>query len=152
MAPNALKWPSNLLCPTAKPIESLSLGSNFALDTAAQKSKFHAANRAPHRVRGPTRHFSKANFQEIHMKRLALVAAVLVAAACSTKETPKADTAAPAMAPAPAMGADSSMKMDSTAKDTSAAAKMDTAMKKVDTAAKKLDDAKGAMKDAAKKP
>ena len=29
------------------------------------------------------------------MKRLALVAAVLVVAACSTKETPKADTAAP---------------------------------------------------------
>ena len=85
------------------------------------------------------------------MKRLALVAAVLVAA-CSTQEKPKADTAAPAMAPAPAVAADSGMKMDSTAKDTSAAAKMDTAMKKVDTAAKKLEDAKGAMKDAAKKP
>jgi len=39
--------------------------------------------------------------QEKYMKRLALVAVVLVAA-CSTKETPKADTAAPAMAPAPA--------------------------------------------------
>ena len=64
------------------------------------------------------------------MKRLALVAAVLVIAACSTKETPKADTAAPAMAPAPAM-MDSGMKMDS------AAAKMDTAMKKADSAAKK---------------
>ena len=64
------------------------------------------------------------------MKRLALVAAVLVIAACSTKETPKADTAAPAMAPAPAM-TDTSMKMDS------AAAKMDTAAKKADTAAAK---------------
>jgi uncharacterized lipoprotein YmbA len=79
------------------------------------------------------------------MKRLALVAAVLVAA-CSTKETPKADTAAPAMAPAPAMSADTA-KHDSTA-----AAKMDTAMKKADTAAKKIDEAKGAMKDAKKKP
>jgi hypothetical protein len=79
------------------------------------------------------------------MKRLALVAAVLVIAACSTKETPKADTAAPAMAPAPAV-TDSGMKMDS------AAAKMDTAMKKADTAAKKIDEAKGAIKDAAKKP
>ena len=78
------------------------------------------------------------------MKRLALVAVVLVAA-CSTKETPKADTAAPAMAPAPAPVAVDSLKTDSTAM-----AKMDTAMKKVDTAAKKLDQAKGAMKDAAK--
>jgi cell division protein ZapA (FtsZ GTPase activity inhibitor) len=109
---------------------------------------FHAANRAPHRVRGPTRHFLKSNSQEIHMKRLALVAAVLAVAACSTKETPKADTAAPAMAPAPAMGSDTAMKMDSTARDTSAAAKMDTAMKKVDTAAKKLDEAKDAVKAA----
>lgn len=57
------------------------------------------------------------------MKRLALVAAVLVVAACSTQEKPKADTVAPAMAPAPAMSADS-MSHDSTA-----AAKMDTAMK-----------------------
>lgn len=63
------------------------------------------------------------------MKRLALVAVVLLAA-CSTKETPKADTAAPAMAPAPAM-MDTGMKMDS------AAARMDTAMKKADSAAKK---------------
>jgi hypothetical protein len=79
------------------------------------------------------------------MKRLALVAAVLVVAACSTKETPKADTAAPAMAPAPA-AADTGMKMDSTSmKMDSAAAKMDTAAKKADTAAKMG-------KDAAKKP
>jgi hypothetical protein len=79
------------------------------------------------------------------MKRLALVAAVLVAA-CSTKETPKADTAAPAMAPAPAVSADS-VKQDSTA-----AAKIDTAAKKADTAAKKIDEAKSAIKDAKKKP
>ena len=74
------------------------------------------------------------------MKRLALVAAVLVVAACSTKETPKADTAAPAMAPAPAMTDTAAMKMDS------AAAKMDTAAKKADSAA-----AKGATKGT-KKP
>jgi hypothetical protein len=81
------------------------------------------------------------------MKRLALVAVVLVAA-CSTKETPKADTAAPAMAPAPApaMSADTGIKKDSA----SAAAKMDTAMKKTDTAMKKMDQAKDAMKGAAK--
>ena len=71
------------------------------------------------------------------MKRLALVAAVLVVAACSTKETPKADTAAPAMAPAPA-AADTGMKMDSASmKMDSAAAKMDTAAKKMDSAATK---------------
>ena len=70
------------------------------------------------------------------MKRLALVAAVLVVAACSTKETPKADTAAPAMAPAPAAApADTGMKMDS------ASMKMDTAAAKMDTAAKKMDSA-----------
>jgi hypothetical protein len=78
------------------------------------------------------------------MKRLALVAAVLVAA-CSTKETPKADTAAPALAPAPAAAVDTA-KHDSTA-----AAKIDTAMKKADTAAKKIDEAKSAIKDAKKK-
>jgi uncharacterized lipoprotein YajG len=61
------------------------------------------------------------------MKRLALVAAVLALAACTTKEeTPVDTTAAPAMAPAPA---DTGMKMDS------AAMKMDSAMK--DTTAKK---------------
>ena len=76
------------------------------------------------------------------MKRLALVAVVLVAA-CSTKETPKADTAAPAMAPAP-------VAVDSLKTDSTAMAKMDTAMKKADTASKKLDQAKDAMKDASK--
>ena len=81
------------------------------------------------------------------MKRLALVAVVLVAA-CSTAEKPKADTAAPAMAPAPAMAADTGVKTDSAM----AAMKMDTAMKKTDTAMKKMDEAKGAMKDATKKP
>ena len=79
------------------------------------------------------------------MKRLALVAAVLVVAACSTKETPKADTAAPAMAPAPA-AADTGMKMDS------ASMKMDSAAAKMDTAAKKADTAAKMGKDAAKKP
>ena len=79
------------------------------------------------------------------MKRLALVAVVLVAA-CSAKETPKADTAAPAMAPAPA-----AMSADTTKKDTSMASmKMDTAKAKMDTGMKKMDEAKGAMKDAAK--
>ena len=64
------------------------------------------------------------------MKRLALVAAAVLVAAWSTKEAPKTDTAAPAMAPAPA-AADTGMKMDS------AAAKMDTAAKKADSAAAK---------------
>ncbi len=76
------------------------------------------------------------------MKRLALVAVVLVAA-CSPKEAPKADTAAPSMAPAPV---DTTPVVDSI----SAAAKMDTAMKKTDTAMAKMDAAKDAMKDAAK--
>ena len=82
------------------------------------------------------------------MKRLALVAVVLVAA-CSTKETPKADTAAPAMAPAPvpAMAVDTAAKKADSAM---AAMKMDTAMKKTDTAMKKMDEAKGAMKGAMK--
>ncbi len=66
------------------------------------------------------------------MKRLALVAAVLVTAACSTQDKPKADTAAPAMAPAPAMSADTGMRMDSMN-----AARMDSSMKKMDTTMKK---------------
>jgi hypothetical protein len=78
------------------------------------------------------------------MKRLALVAVVLVAA-CA-KDTPKADTAAPAMAPAPAAMADTTKKADSAM----AGMKMDTAMKKMDTAMKKVDEAKGAVKDAKK--
>jgi|GEM_PF-847273 len=83
------------------------------------------------------------------MKRLALVAVVLVAA-CSAKDTPKADTAAPAMAPAPApaMAPDTMAKPADSA---TAAMKMDTAMKKTDTAMKKMDEAKGAMKGAMKK-
>ena len=77
------------------------------------------------------------------MKRLALVAVVLVAA-CSTKEPPKADTAAPAMAPAPApaMASDSAMKADSAM----AAMKMDSTMK-ADSAKMK-----GGMKAGTKKP
>ncbi len=84
------------------------------------------------------------------MKRLALVAVVLVAA-CSSKETPKADTAAPAMAPAPAPApavADTGMKKDSAM----AGMKMDTAKAKLDTAAKKVEEAKDKVKAAAKKP
>ncbi|HEY2067685.1 MAG TPA: hypothetical protein VGG84_17150, partial [Gemmatimonadaceae bacterium] len=102
--------------------------------------------RAPRRVHGPTRHYHRPT-QENYMKRLALVAAVLVAA-CSTQEK-KADTAAPAMAPAPAPAAamDTAMKHDS-----AMSAKLDTAAKKADTAAKKIDEAKGAIKNAKKKP
>ena len=63
------------------------------------------------------------------MKRLALVAAVLVIAACSTKETPVVDTAAPAMAPAPAM-MDTGMKMmDTTASTTTTTTKTTTKKK-----------------------
>jgi uncharacterized lipoprotein YajG len=52
------------------------------------------------------------------MKRLALVAAVLVLAACAKKdESAVADTSAPAMAPAPA-AMDTGMKMDTTASTT----------------------------------
>lgn len=60
------------------------------------------------------------------MKRLTILAAVLVLAACKAKENTPATsadtTAAPAMAPAPAasdtgMSHDTSMKMDSTKKD-----------------------------------
>ena len=58
------------------------------------------------------------------MKRLALVAAVLAVAACSTEnKTEVKDTTTPAMAPAPAATdtaakMDTSMKMDTTKKDT----------------------------------
>jgi hypothetical protein len=46
------------------------------------------------------------------MKRLALVGAVLAVAACTTREkTEVRDTAAPAMAPAPATTTDTGMKM-----------------------------------------
>lgn len=62
------------------------------------------------------------------MKRLALVAAVVVLAACTTEDnTPAVDTATPAMAPAPAMDSmqmDSahmdSMRLDSIARDSAA--------------------------------
>ena len=75
------------------------------------------------------------------MKRLALVAVVLVAA-CSTKETPKVDTAAPAMAPAPA----APVAVDSLKTDSTAMAKMDTASKKMDQAKDAVKDAKAATK------
>ena len=53
------------------------------------------------------------------MKRIALVAAVLFTAACGAKEetTPIVDSAAPAVAPAPAVDSmvmDSTMRHDST--------------------------------------
>ena len=62
------------------------------------------------------------------MKRLALVAAVVVLAACTTEDnTPAVDTATPAMAPAPATDTaqlDSaqldSARRDSVARDTAA--------------------------------
>lgn len=55
------------------------------------------------------------------MKRIALVAAVLFTAACGAKEetTPIVDSAAPAVAPAPAPAVDS-MVMDSTMRHDSA--------------------------------
>ena len=65
------------------------------------------------------------------MKRLALVAAVLVLAACSKKDdTATADTAAPAMAPAPA-AMDTGMKMTKT--DTTAGMMKDTVTKTTTT-------------------
>jgi uncharacterized lipoprotein YajG len=58
------------------------------------------------------------------MKRLALAASIFVLAACAPKEeAPAADSAAPAVAPAPAatmdsVKADTGMAHDSMAKDT----------------------------------
>jgi hypothetical protein len=64
-------------------------------------------------------------FQEIYMKRLALIAAVLAVAACAKSENANKDTTTPAMAPAPAPAAttDTTAKMDTTHK-------MDTTTKK----------------------
>jgi hypothetical protein len=47
------------------------------------------------------------------MKRLAVVVAVLLVAACTAREEAPADTAGPAMAPAP-MPMDTGMGMDTT--------------------------------------
>lgn len=65
------------------------------------------------------------------MKRLALVAAVFVLAACTSKEAPATDTASPALAPAPtAAPADTGMKMDSThTMDSTAVTPVDTTKK-----------------------
>jgi hypothetical protein len=53
------------------------------------------------------------------MKRLAVVVAVLLIAACTAREEAPADTAAPAMAPAPApMPMDTGMRMDTGMMDT----------------------------------
>ena len=63
-------------------------------------------------------------FQEIYMKRLALIAAVLAVAACAKSENVNKDTTTPATAPAPAPAAtDTAAKMDTTHK-------MDTTTKK----------------------
>lgn len=51
------------------------------------------------------------------MKRLAVVVAVLLIAACTAREEAPADTAAPAMAPAP-MPMDTGMRMDTGMMDT----------------------------------
>ena len=62
--------------------------------------------------------------QEIYMKRLALIAAVLAVAACAKSENVNKDTTTPATAPAPAPAAtDTAAKMDTTHK-------MDTTTKK----------------------
>ena len=127
-------------------VATLSLESLNRLLTWRPLNLSFTPHEAGHRERARTNaSFTEPN-QEKYMKRLALVAVVLVAA-CSTKETPKADTAAPAMAPAPApVAVDTTAKADSAM----AAMKMDTAKAKMDTASKKVDEAKGAVKDAAK--
>ena len=78
--------------------------------------------------------YSIVNYlKEIRMKRLALIAAVFVFAACKDKDAAPAAASTPAMAPSPADTA--AHKMDSLA------AKMDTSMKKMDTAATKMKEA-----------
>jgi hypothetical protein len=74
------------------------------------------------------------------MKRLAVVAAVLVIAGCKAKEenaTTSDTTAAPAMAPAPAPTADTGMKHDTGMMKMDTGMKSDTSMKKSDTGMKK---------------
>ncbi len=61
------------------------------------------------------------------MKRLALVAAVLVIAACTTKDEKMSDTSAPAMTPMPM---DSMAMKDSMMKDSMMMMKKDSAMMK----------------------
>jgi hypothetical protein len=118
-------------------VDPLSLGDTFTLDSGNRKPNFYAANRAPDACADQRVISTRPHSGDLHMKRLALIAAAVLVAACSTKEAPKTDTAAPAMAPAPAAAADTGMKMDSTAmKMDTSAAKMDTA-KKADTSAKK---------------
>jgi hypothetical protein len=112
-------------------VDPPSLGARFTLDSETPKPKFHAANRAPDACADQRVYFHKSTLRRFTMKRLALVAAAVLVAACSTKEAPKTDTAAPAMAPAPAATDTAAMKMDS------AAMKMDTAAAKMDSAAKK---------------
>jgi hypothetical protein len=94
-------------------------------------------------VHGPRGSTIRPTLQEIVMKRLAFVAAVLAvtATACSKSDDAAKDTATPAMAPAPAPAA--------AATDTGM--KMDTAMKMMDTS-KKMDTSKAAKKGEKKKP
>jgi hypothetical protein len=85
-------------------------------------------------------------FQEIPMKRLALVAAVFAVAACSSGAKPAADTGSAMKAAAPAADT-SAMKMDTTKKDSTTTTtttttsttttKMDTTKK--DTTKKAMD-------------
>ena len=120
----------------AKPLTRFHLAIDLLLTPKLRNLSFTPPT--GHTMRARTNaSFPQDHTQEIHMKRLALVAAAVLVAACSTKEAPKTDTAAPAMAPAPA-ATDTGMKMDSAAmKMDTAAAKMDTAAKKLDSAAKK---------------
>jgi hypothetical protein len=86
------------------------------------------------RAHGPRIDVQQSHFEEIVMKRLGFVLAVLAVAACSKGE-PKADTTPPAMAPTPAPAtADTGMKMGMDS--ATMKAKADSAHK--DSVAKKL--------------
>src|SRR5881628_3607885 len=75
-------------------------------------------DRTPERVQRRATFVTAPNFlKEICMTRFALVAAVVVVAACSKADNTPADTTTPAMAPAPAPSAmDTGMKMDTSHK------------------------------------
>jgi hypothetical protein len=86
-----------------------------ALDTLFANSRF-----SPRLVRALRLHARKpVSFwfllkESFDMKRLAIVAAVLLVAACTAREETPADTAAPALAPMP----DTGMRMDTMPMDT----------------------------------
>ena len=104
----------------AKPLTRFHLAIDLPLTPKLRNLSFTPPTGHPMRAR-TNASFPQDHTQEIHMKRLALVAAAVLVAACSTKEAPKTDTAAPAMAPAPAATDTAAMKMDSAAKkDTTA--------------------------------